>query len=94
MLLVLDGVEGWSYKPVQEVRLFQAVLGIGLKGEHLPYKQKAGERYPHPELKVFNSLSGCSSIWLERAVRDREVVGSSPVIQTAGEWNGSTMRVS
>ena len=30
MLLVLDGVEGWSYKPVQEVQLFQAVVGIGL----------------------------------------------------------------
>ncbi len=50
MLLVLDGVEGWSYKPVQKVQLLQAVVGIGLKGEHLPYKQKAGERYPHPEL--------------------------------------------
>ena len=50
MLLVLDGVEGWSYKPVQKVQLLQAVVGIGLKGENLPYKQKAGERYPHPEL--------------------------------------------
>ena len=31
MLLVLDGVEGWSYKPVQKVQLLQAVVGIGQK---------------------------------------------------------------
>ncbi len=31
MLLVLDGVEGWSYKPVQKVQLLQAVFGIGQK---------------------------------------------------------------
>ena len=29
-------------------------------------------------------ISGCSSVWSERAVWDREVAGSNPVIPTLG----------
>ena len=29
-----------------------------------------------------NNITGCSSVWLERSVWDREVAGSNPVIPT------------